>query len=222
VQTYGDFCPLSRAAEIYATRWTPLIIRNLLFGCRTFTEIRDGLPGISRSVLTQRLRMLEHHGIIEREPTPNEYRLTEAGAGLEEVVDVLARWGERWLDLAADHYDAGTVLWSFCKHVAPDELPDGRLVFVFDVKDDRRYWLLLHRPAPEICFKPPGYDEDLTLVTTSEWLTKWHIGRLSLGDALSAGVMQLRGPLHLERMLAAMGGRGAMPPAGTPLSIAPA
>ena len=58
------------------------------------------------------------------------------------------------------------------------------------------------------------------LVTTSEWLTKWHIGQLSLGDALNAGVMELRGPLHLERMLAAMGGRGAMGPAGAPLSAA--
>ena len=218
MQTYGDFCPLSRAAEIYATRWTPLIIRNMLFGCRTFTEIRDGLPGISRSVLTQRLRMLEHHGIIEREPNTLDYRLTEAGEGLNEVVDVLARWGERWLDLAPEHYDAGTVLWSFCRHVAPDELPDARLVFVFDVKDDRRYWLLLQRPAPEICFKPPGYDEDLVLVTTSEWLTKWHVGRLSLGDALSAGVMELRAPLHLERMLATLGGRGAMEPVAPSLA----
>ena len=221
MQTYGDFCPLSRAAEIYATRWTPLIIRNMLFGCRTFTEIRDGLPGISRSVLTQRLRMLEHHGIVVREQSASgtlEYRLTEAGEGLNEVVDVLARWGERWLDMTPEHYDATTVLWSFCKHVAPDELPDGRLVFVFDVKDDRRYWLLLQRPAPEICFKPPGYDEDLVLVTTAEWLTKWHIGRLSLGDGLNAGVMQLTAPLHLERMLATMGGRGAMEPAAAPLA----
>ena len=217
MQTYGDFCPLSRAAEIYATRWTPLIVRNLLYGCRTFTEIRDGLPGISRSVLTQRLRMLEHHGIIERDGTV-AYRLTPAGQELEEISDVLGRWGERYLDMAPQHYDAGPVLWNFCKHVAPDELPDDRLVFVFDVKDDRRYWLLLHPPAPEICFKPPGYDEDLVLSTTSEWLTKWHIGRLSLGDALSAGVMQIKAPLHLERMLAAMGGRGVIEPVAAPLA----
>ena len=217
MQTYGDFCPLSRAAEIYATRWTPLIVRNLLYGCRTFTEIRDGLPGISRSVLTQRLRMLEHHGIIERDGQL-AYRLTPAGQELEEISDVLGRWGERYLDMAPQHYDAGPVLWNFCKHVAPDELPDDRLVFVFDVKDDRRYWLLLHPPAPEICFKPPGYDEDLVLSTTSEWLTKWHIGRLSLGDALSAGVMQIQAPLHLERMLATMGGRGVMEPVAAPLA----
>jgi DNA-binding HxlR family transcriptional regulator len=210
VEGYGDFCPLSRAAEIYATRWTPLIIRNLQFGCTTFTEIRDGLPGISRTVLTQRLRLLEHHGIVAHED--GAYRLTEAGQALEAVTDVLGRWGERHLELQPQHYDAGTVLWSLCKHVQPGEIPEDRLVLRFDVRGDRRYWLLLHRPAPEICFKPPGYDEDLVLVTTAEWLTKWHTGRLSLGDALHAGLMELQAPLHLERMLAGMGGRGAMEP----------
>jgi DNA-binding HxlR family transcriptional regulator len=207
VHGYGDFCPLSRAAEIYATRWTPLIIRNLLFGCRTFTEIRDGLPGISRSVLSQRLRLLEHHGVIER-AGDGEYRLTPAGESLVGVTDALATWGEQWLELTPEHFDAGTVLWNLCKHVAPDELPEDRLVFVFDVRDDRRYWLLLQRPEPEICFKPPGYDEDLVLRTTSEWLTKWYAGRVSLGDALHSGLMELTAPRHLERMLAAMGGRG--------------
>jgi len=211
VTGYGDFCPLARAAEVYATRWTPLIIRNLLMGCRTFTEIRDGMPGVSRSVLTQRLRLLEHHGLVERSPE-GEYRLTVAGQGLEEVTDTLGRWGERWLDMAPQHYDAGPVLWHLCKWVQPDELTDERLVFLFDIRDDRRYWLLLHRPAPEICFKPPGYSEDLVLRTTAEWLAKWHVGQLSLGDALHAGLMELHAPLHLERMLAAMGGRGAYEP----------
>jgi DNA-binding HxlR family transcriptional regulator len=215
VEGYGDFCPLSRAAEIYATRWTPLIIRNLQFGCSTFTEIRDGLPGISRTVLTQRLRMLEHHGLVERDS--DGYRLTPAGAGLEAVTDVLGRWGERYLDMRPEHYDAGVVLWNFCKHVAPAELPEERLVFRFDVRDDKRYWMLLQRPAAEICFKPPGYDEDLVLVTTSEWLTKWYIGKVSLGDALHAGRMELQAPLHLERMLAAMGGKGAYEPEVAPV-----
>lgn len=54
------------------------------------------------------------------------------------------------------------------------------------------------------------YEEDLVLSTTAEWLTKWHVGKLSLGDALHAGLMELQAPLHLERMLAGMGGRGVM------------
>ena len=218
MQTYGDFCPLSRAAEIFATRWTPLIVRNLLYGCRTFTEIRDGLPGISRSVLTQRLRMLEHHGIIERDGAqrvPPDRGRRGARRGRRRARPAGASAG--WTSLRSTTTPARCCGTS-AKHVEPDELPDGRLVFVFDVKDDRRYWLLLHRPAPEICFKPPGYDEDLVLSTTSEWLTKWHIGRLSLGDALKAGVMHLRAPLHLERMLATMGGRGTMEPVPAPLA----
>ena len=212
---YGDFCPLARAAEIYATRWTPLIIRNLELGCTTFTQIREGLPGISRTVLTQRLRTLEQQGLVGRDG--NEYRLTEAGEGLSAVTDVLGRWGERFLEITPEHYDAGVVLWNFCKHVAPGELPEDRLVFRFDVQDDKRYWMLLQRPAAEICYKPPGYEEDLVLVTTSEWLTKWYIGRLSLGDALHAGLMELQAPLHLERMLAGMGGRGAYEPEVAPV-----
>ena len=90
-------------------------------------------------------------------------------------------------------------------------------MFRFDVQDDKRYWMLLQRPAAEICYKPPGYEEDLVLVTTSEWLTKWYIGRLSLGDALHAGLMELHAPLHLERMLAGMGGRGAYEPEVAPV-----
>jgi DNA-binding HxlR family transcriptional regulator len=210
VDGYGDFCPLSRAAEIYATRWTPLIVRNLQFGCTTFTEILDGLPGISRTVLSQRLKLLEHHGLVTREG--GRYRLTEAGESLGEVTWVLARWGERHLEMEPRHYDAAPVLWSLCLNVQPEEVPDRRLVFRFDVKGDKSYWLLLHPPKPEVCFKPPGYDEDLVLTTTAEWLTKWHVGRLSLGEGLHQGLMQLRAPLHLERMLAGMGGRGLIDP----------
>ena len=210
---YGDFCAISRAAEIYATRWTPLIVRNLLLGCTTFTEIRDGLPGISRTVLTQRLRMLEHHGVVTRDG--DGYRLTEAGRALEAATVTLGRWGERYLELRPEHYDAGIVLWNFCRRVLPDELPEERLVFRFDVQDEKPYWVLLQRP-PEVCYLPPGYDEDLVLVTTAEWLTKWHAGQVSLGDALHAGLMELRAPLHLERMLARMGGRGSMNPPAVP------
>lgn len=214
MEGYGDFCPLSRAAEIYATRWTPLIIRNLMFGCTTFTEIRDGLPGISRTVLSQRLKMLELRGLVSRDEAG--YHLTEAGEALSEVTWALARFGERHLEMEPAHYDAGTVLWSFCHHVEPDEIPDRRLVFRFDVEGDRRYWLLLHPPKAEVCFSPPGYDEDLVLSTTAEWLTKWHIGKVSLGDALHHKLMDLKAPLHLERMLAQMGGRGAVPQPGVP------
>jgi hypothetical protein len=90
-----------------------------------------------------------------------------------------------------------------------------RLGVALDPLDVVAAMVPLQRP-PEVCYLPPGYEEDLVLVTTAEWLTEWHAGQLSLGDALHAGLMELRAPLHLERMLARMGGRGRLNPPAVP------
>src|SRR5215510_7931467 len=63
MRAYGQYCPIARGAEIFAERWTPLIIRNLHRGCETFGEILTGAPGLSRALLTQRLNQLERLGI---------------------------------------------------------------------------------------------------------------------------------------------------------------
>ena len=68
MRTYGQYCPIARAAEILAERWTPLILRNLLLGSTTFSQIADGAPGIPRSLLTSRLRELERVGVVEARP----------------------------------------------------------------------------------------------------------------------------------------------------------
>ena len=62
MQGYGQYCPIALAAEVFAERWTPIILRNLHLGCARFTSILDGAPGLSRSVLSQRLRTLEAPG----------------------------------------------------------------------------------------------------------------------------------------------------------------
>src|SRR5215212_8954136 len=106
-------------------RWTPIIVRNLLLGCETFSELQDGAPGIPRTLLSQRLRLLEQHGLVERRAggRGSRYRLTEPGRDLEPVVDALGAWGARWLEMAPEHLDAGVVLWSFCRQVDPEALP---------------------------------------------------------------------------------------------------
>ena len=94
-------------------RWTPIIVRNLLLGCETFNELREGAPGIPRTLLSERLRLLEHYGVVER--SGRRYLLTPAGRELEDVVDALGTWGARWLEVAPEHLDSHLVLWSLCR-----------------------------------------------------------------------------------------------------------
>lgn len=114
MRTYGQFCPVARASELLAERWTPIIIRNLLNGCRSFTEIRQGAPGIPTALLTKRLDTLERHGIIERERLPAgrgwSYTLTEQGQDLKAVCDAMGQWGARWLEIEPRHKDPAYVL----------------------------------------------------------------------------------------------------------------
>jgi DNA-binding HxlR family transcriptional regulator len=213
---YGDYCPVARAAEIFATRWTPLIVRNLLLGCRTFSAIREGVPGISRTLLTQRLRMLEHHAIVDRRPGPGgtvRYELTESGLELAGVCDALGRWGERWLELAPEHFDATRVLWALSRKIDPSSLPEQRVVLRFDVAAPARehFWLVLDAPTVEVCRRPVGDRDDLVVdVGHAETLVRWHMGELSLGQAVHAGRLRLEGPRWLERLLATWGGGGSM------------
>src|SRR5262245_61829340 len=89
MRTYGQYCPIARGAEIFAERWTPLIIRNLYLGCETFGEILEGAPGLSRTLLTQRLKQLKRLGVIESAPKPHgrgdRYQLTDSGHDLFKV-----------------------------------------------------------------------------------------------------------------------------------------
>jgi DNA-binding HxlR family transcriptional regulator len=218
VGNYGQFCPIARGAEVFAMRWTPLIVRNMLLGCRTFGEIRQGLPGISKTLLSQRLTLLEHHGILERRPNPNGrgslYELTRAGQELHAVTHALGVWGSRWLDLGPAHSDAFMVLWALCKQVPADDLPAARSVMRFNFRDGkhRRFWLLLDRPRAEVCVKPPGFEEDVVVETTQRWLARWYVGEISLRSAMHEGVVSVRGPRPLVRKLASWGGLGRLYP----------
>lgn len=213
MDSYGQYCPIARGAEIFATRWTPIIVRNLLVGCRTFSEILDGAPGIPRSLLTQRLRQLEHYGILTRTPNPRGrgflYELTDAGQELQAVCDALGAWGARWLELTPAHLDAGLVLWSMCKCMNPDRLPDPRIVVRFELSDGElpRLWVVAQPPKPEVCVKPPGFDEDLVVRTDCRSLARWQLGHLPLGDAQRARLIELEGPIHVQRELASWGAR---------------
>ena len=203
MRTYGQFCPVARASELLSERWTPIIIRNLLNGCRTFTEIRQGAPGIPTALLTQRLDALQRHGIVERAPGPSArgwyYRLTEQGQDLRAVCDAMGQWGARWLEIEPHHMDPVYVLWATTKLVDVGKLPDRTVVVRFDLRDrpGDSYWLLLRKPTPELCTKGTGYTEDIVARTDSACLIEIHLKRISYQQALRSGRLSLAGPPQL-------------------------
>jgi DNA-binding HxlR family transcriptional regulator len=207
VKGYGQYCPITRASEILATRWTPVIVRNLVLGCETFSEIAEGAPGIPRSVLSERLRMLERYGLVQRTPSRG-YRLTPAGEELEDVLEAMGNWGARWLETAPEDLDAHVVLWSMCRLMQRNEqVPAVRRVLRFDLSDAKHphFWVVLERLNAEVCVKPPGFDVDLVVATDSESLANWHMGRLSLGSGIKQGLIRVEGPRTLVRELAGWG-----------------
>ena len=99
---YQQYCGLARALDVAGDRWTLLIARELMFGARRFTDLIEGLPGISRNLLTERLRALERDGLVVREELPppaarQVYLLTDDGRDLVDAVVPLVAWGTKRL-----------------------------------------------------------------------------------------------------------------------------
>jgi DNA-binding HxlR family transcriptional regulator len=205
VRTYGQFCPIARTSELIAERWTPIIVRNLLHGCRTFTEIRQGAPGISSALLAQRLDALERHGIVESRSVParrgRSYELTEKGRDLESVCEAMGQWGARWLEIQPHHLDPAYALWATTKLVDVSRLPDRTVVVRFDMRDRPadQYWLILRKPHPELCTRGVGHVEDIVAHTDAACLVDIHLSRTSYAEAVRTGRLVLDGAPALTR-----------------------
>lgn len=210
MRSYGQYCPVSRASEVLAERWTLLVLRNLLLGCTTFNAIAGGVPGMSRTLLAGRLRALEEAGVIRTEPNTGRrgrrYVLTDAGRSLQDVIGPLAAWGQRWLELQPEHTDPSFVLWAWVHvHLRRDRLPRRRVVVEFEFPEQpaayRRFWLLIEHGDAELCYAPPGFTPDLAVKALNEPFTRWHVGALTWRDALRAGDIRVVGPRALAQAL---------------------
>src|ERR1700761_124093 len=135
---YGQFCPVAKASEIFATRWTPLIVRELIAGACSFNDIQRGVPLISRAVLVARLRELEVNGVIERRPragaTGHVYRLTPAGEALRGIIEALGAWGmtHGQKRIERTDLDPALLIWGLKRRVDVSLLPERRIVLRFE------------------------------------------------------------------------------------------
>ncbi|MGX5848822.1 winged helix-turn-helix transcriptional regulator [Mesorhizobium sp. PL10] len=209
---YKQFCPLSMAAELLCTRWTMVLLRELVAGSTRFNDLRRGVPKMSPTLLSQRLKELEAGGIVERteiatEKGVFEYRLTEAGKDLRPVVEAMGFWGQKWVEarLSLKNLDPSLLMWDMRRNLNPSPLPGGRTVIQFLYHDlpasKRSWWLIVEKRGDvDLCWYDPGFDVDLYVSTdlctmTSIWmgLTTVHKERdkISLtGDLDIAGKMQ--------------------------------
>ncbi len=201
---YGQFCPVAKASEIFAERWTPLILRELLLGSHRFGELEHGLPKISRSLLIQRLRFLEVAGLVERRATGGrvtEYHLTDAGRDLFDVIVRLGEWSHRWFNplLDGDALDPQLLDWDIHRRLNIERLPVQRIVvqFTFTGALPGSYWLILEPGAPSVCWDPPGFDVDLVIRADTLALHRVWLGHQTFVDALGKRQIELDGPRDL-------------------------
>lgn len=220
---YGQYCPIALAAEVFAERWTPIIIRNLHLGCRHFGEILEGAPGMPRSVLSRRLHTLQREGVIEvtRDGRATTYELTAMGHELSQVCLLLGVWGARWIEGQPEKQDPYLALWTIAHLIEPASLPRPRVVVRFDVTDARtydRFWLVADRTGAEVCTEVPGFIEDGIVTSDVEALIRWYAGELTIGDRQDDGALTVCAPPWLERELGRWGRLN--PYAGIPLARA--
>jgi DNA-binding HxlR family transcriptional regulator len=206
---YGRFCPVALASGVVADRWTPMILREMVIGSTRFNDIARGLPGISRSLLVQRLKHLERNGVIERWPSPagrgHEYHLTPAGRDLEPVLMALGRWAVHWLyhDLKPHEVDPITLTWWMHRRVDRGATPDKRVVIQFDHTAPERLsiWMVFERGEPSVCVQHPGFEPDLLVRTSTPALAEVFQGFDTWNRAVATGAITVEGPPRLIRAL---------------------
>jgi DNA-binding HxlR family transcriptional regulator len=204
---YGQYCPVTLGSEVLADRWTPLILREMVLGSTRFNDIERGLPGISRTLLSQRLRHLERKGVVRCVPARtgrgNEYELTPAGRDLEPVLTAIGEWATRWLyhDPVPEEVDPVGLTWWMHRRVATEQLPDRRVVveFHYTGADPLTIWLVLDRGEPSVCVKHPGFDTDVLVTTEPVAFMRVFSGIDSLEQARRKGAVELAGPPSLVR-----------------------
>jgi DNA-binding HxlR family transcriptional regulator len=198
---YGQFCTVARGAEALCERWTPLVVRELLCGSRRFNDLHRGVPRMSTSLLTQRLRHLEEIGVVRRHVVgkTREYCLTEAGEELRPIVMALGHWGARWIGkrLRDDQLDAGLLMWDIRRSVRLDAFPRETVVIHFRMPDapsgEREWWLVVEDRSADLCRDDPGREVTLLVDTGVRALTEVWGGDRTPADAAATGELRVRG-----------------------------
>lgn len=207
---YHQFCPIAKAAEIVAERWTPLILHELLAGSTRFNEIRRGVPLMSQTLLSTRLKELERVGVVQRRgenTRTREWHLTEAGQALGPLIRHFGEWGLRYAQdpLGEGDLDITVLVWNIKRRVDPSVFPERRTTVQFDFtdvpEDRRRWWLVNERGDVDLCAFDPGFPVDLYVTTDIRTMINIWFGRLAWEAGVRSGKVEIIGPRRLRDRL---------------------
>jgi DNA-binding HxlR family transcriptional regulator len=208
---YGQFCPIAMAAEIICSRWTALVLRELLAGTTRFNDLRRGVPLMSPTLLSKRLKELAEAGVIVVTPTSQqgvvEYKLTEAGEDLRDVVMSLGVWGQRWIEssLSLKKLDPALLMWDMRRTVVVSSFPDCRSTVKFtypELTDSRKsWWLVIDGGVADLCIVDPGYEVDLYVHSSLRSMTAVWMGISTLNAEIESGNIRVTGDPTLSRSM---------------------
>ena len=219
VTRYGQYCPIAKALESLGDRWTLLIVRELLMQSRRFNDLRRGVPLMSPSMMSRRLKALATAGIIVRKHDTAghsyEYHLTEAGEELRPLLMQLGTWGQRWSrsKMSVEDLDASLLMWDIRRNLHVEHLPREQMIINFEFPDAkkgmRHWWLIVGGGEVDLCLDDPGHEIDVCLTTSLRTMTQIWMGDLTLAQARAKGLLNVAGRALLVRNVASWLGTSA-------------
>ncbi len=218
---YGQFCPVSMAAEVLCTRWTVLLVREMLCGTTRFNELRRGVPRMSPALLSKRLKDLEKAGIIATVPRSGgavEYHLTPAGEDLRDIVMGMGFWGTRWVEsqLSLRNLDPSLLMWDMRRHLNPRPLPTRRCTIQFQYPElpvkQQNWWLVVEGADVDLCGFDPGFDIDLLVRSSLRSMTAIWMGLTTIRKETESKQLEIEGDPALARSMPQWLGLSAFAP----------
>ncbi|CCF18580.1 conserved protein of unknown function [Pseudorhizobium banfieldiae] len=207
---YGQFCPVSMASEVLCSRWTTLVVRELLCGSTRFNELRRGVPRMSPALLSKRLKELEKAGVIVVERSAGggvEYRLSQSGEDLRPIIMDLGVWAQRWMEsrLSLKNLDPSLLMWDMQRNLALDHLPSRRCTVQFLYPElsggQKRWWVVIENGKVDLCNFDPGHELDLLVRSSLHTMTAVWMGLTTVREELKAGRLEVDGDPALIRNL---------------------
>lgn len=205
MKNYGQFCPLAQATQVLCQPWTLIVIREFIAGSTRFNELQKGMPTMSPTLLSTRLKQLVEAGVLCKASVKGDYKLTQAGLELKPMVELLGAWGHRWVrsNLDENDLDAGLLMWDMRRSIDTSIFPAEKLVVQFDYPDApkgaKTWWLISENNEVDLCLNDPGFEVNLMINCSLVIMTAIWTCQMSFEDALRQGKIKVLGDDRLAK-----------------------